>query len=130
MNHIRDLASAIFSACHTNLTSIEYEGFVPHAQRAKGIKGEKLNRRPTEHDIEVCQFEQTWGSTALGHGGIGGTSTTTAPTTVVICRNEACVYFGGQFAYKVSARCQQLREDIRKQHVASKRESTMYEQCK
>ena len=54
-------------------------------------------------DFEVHMFEQTWGSTALGFGGMGGQAMTTANTYVfvpVTCNQNAFVYFGGQFAYE------------------------------
>lgn len=53
-------------------------------------------------------FPQTWGSTALGHGGIGGQMMTSAITMVVVVQpgwhgdhpeGIALVYFGGAFAY-------------------------------
>lgn len=50
-------------------------------------------------------FPQTWGSTALGFGGIGGAAMTTAQTVVVFTYGapigKAAVYFGGRFAYLV-----------------------------
>ena len=39
---------------------------------------------PTVNDFELHTFEQTWGSTALGFGGIGGQAMTTARTYVFI----------------------------------------------
>lgn len=59
-------------------------------------------RRPHAGEIEVYSFPQEWSSTALGFGGIGGQAFTTATTVVVACRDEACVYFGGSFAYKIA----------------------------
>ena len=59
---------------------------------------------PTVDDFEIYCFEQTWGSTALGFGGIGGQAITTAMTYVFIpiCCNQKClVYFAGRFAYSV-----------------------------
>ena len=52
-------------------------------------------------DGEVYLFPQTWGSTALGFGGIGCQAITTADTTVIIERDYlAWVFFAGEFAYK------------------------------
>ena len=65
-------------------------------------------------DFEVHMFEQIWGSTTLGFGGIGGQSMTTANTYVfvpVTCNQNAFVYFGSQFAYEVEY-CDHLKEDI------------------
>ena len=60
--------------------------------------------RPTVNDFELHTFEQTWGSTALGFGGIGGQAMTSARTYVFIPMsiNQKCfVYFAGRFAYAV-----------------------------
>ena len=54
-------------------------------------------------EFELCVFEQTWGSTALGFGGIGGQAITVENTYVFIpecCDQNAFVYFRGQFAYE------------------------------
>lgn len=54
-------------------------------------------------------FPQTWGSTALGFGGIGGQAMTTAQTYVVITYGTVYVYFGSRFAYEMKG---MLREKI------------------
>lgn len=60
-------------------------------------------RRPHEDDVEIIMFAQTWGSTALGYGGMGGAAVTSAYTVVVSDGDCHCVYFGGgELAYKVS----------------------------
>ncbi len=62
------------------------------------------NEQPTIDDFDIIVFEQTWGSTALGFGGIGGQAMTSAMTYVFIpvtCDQECFVYFGGRFAYHV-----------------------------
>lgn len=46
-------------------------------------------------------FPQTWGSTALGFGGIGGAAMTTAQTYVVLANGSVFVYFGSRFAYEI-----------------------------
>ena len=74
----------------------------------------KDNRRVTIDDFELYMFEQTWGSTALGFGGIGGQMMTTEFTYVFApthCNQNAFVYFGDQFAYE-AAYCKELKEDI------------------
>ena len=62
------------------------------------------NSNPTLDDFELYTFEQTWGSTALGFGGVGGQAITSATTYVFIpiSINQKCfVYFAGRFAYAV-----------------------------
>lgn len=63
----------------------------------------KDNRRVTIDEFELHLFEQTWGSTALGFGGIGGQAMTTEFTYVFVpvhCNQNCFVYFGDQFAYE------------------------------
>lgn len=55
-------------------------------------------------DFELYIFEQVWGSTALGFGGIGGQAMTRAMTYVFVpinVKQKCYVYFAGQFAYSV-----------------------------
>ena len=59
---------------------------------------------PTLDDFELHTFEQMWGSTALGFGGVGGQAMITAITYIFIPIgiNQKCfVYFAGRFAYAV-----------------------------
>lgn len=58
---------------------------------------------PTVNDFEICIFQQIWGSTALGFGGMGGQAITSAYTYVFVPvnTNQNCfVYFDGKFAYE------------------------------
>ncbi len=77
------------------------------------------NERPTIDDFELHTFNQTWGSTALGFGGIGGQAMTQARTYVFVpvsCSQKCLVYFAGRFAYKADY-CDNLKEDIRQQNM-------------
>lgn len=79
------------------------------------------DERPTIDDFELYTFNQTWGSTALGFGGIGGQAITQARTYVFVpmtCNQKCFVYFAGRFAYKADW-CETLKEDIRNQKMAS-----------
>jgi hypothetical protein len=86
----------------------------------------KKTRRVYDYEVEVVMFPQTWGSTALGYGGIGGSAMTTAYTVVVSYNGYYCVYFGssGRLAYTVdrirngSDGCQRFIEDMYQQNVA------------
>lgn len=72
--------------------------------------------RPSIDDFELYTFTQTWESTALGFGGIGGCAFTEARTYVfvpVTCEQKCFVYFAGRFAYKADY-CDALKEDLRK----------------
>lgn len=55
-------------------------------------------------DFDIIDFDQTWASTALGFGGMGGSAMTTERTYVLTSRkyeDYAIVYFGGTYAYCV-----------------------------
>ena len=86
------------------------------------------NSNPTLDDFEIHVFEQTWGSTALGFGGIGGQAMTSARTYVFIPMgvNQKCfVYFAGKFAYAVDY-SEKFMEDVLKGNVASVSEAGKY----
>lgn len=61
----------------------EFEKYIKHEYR-------------TNPEIEVYSFPQTWGSTALGYGGIGGSAMTSAQTIVLydMYSDVVRVYFG------------------------------------
>lgn len=83
---------------------------------------------PTLDDFELHTFEQMWGSTALGFGGIGGQAITKARTYVFIpmVMNQKCfVYFTGRFAYAVDY-SEKFMKDVLKGNVASVSESGKY----
>jgi hypothetical protein len=63
-----------------------------------------FERRPMDDEVKVRMWPQTWGSTALGYGGMGGAAVSDAYTVVVTFRGTHCVYFGdsGQLAYTVN----------------------------
>ena len=78
--------------------------------------------------LDICDFDQTWGSTALGFGGIGGQAMTQARTYVVEFNEypKALVYFGGRFSYEADAGNRRFRDDVRQGRVAAVRESGKY----
>jgi hypothetical protein len=62
-------------------------------------------RKHTDYDMTVAaMFPQTWGSTALGFGGVGGQAITTAYVVIVKSNltGEWAVYFGGRLAYVIA----------------------------
>ena len=83
---------------------------------------------PTVKDFELHTFEQTWGSTALGFGGIGGQAMTSARTYVFIPMsiNQKCfVYFAGRFAYAVDY-SEKFMKDVLGGNMAAVYESGKY----
>ncbi len=134
-NPIETLAASLHAGCLRDLPDIEYrdrdweahrkfmnglsneEKVALHAKeketgQVEGPFVEKI-RRPSPHDCEVVMFPQTWGSTALGFGGVGGQAFTNAYTVVVECARAGAkaVYFGGRFAYLVPYRAPLLPTD-------------------
>ena len=66
--------------------------------------GHELTDIEISCDVTLYSFPQTWGSTALGFGGIGGQMITQAQTTVIMVsttREYGAVFFGGEFAYSI-----------------------------
>ena len=84
---ITDLADCIAHAQYEGFSDIHYENRDWQVYRDTGedVRVPKT-RRPTTRDFGVyAMFPQTWGSTALGHGGVGGAAMTTAYTVVLEC---------------------------------------------
>ena len=73
-------------------------------------------------NFELYTFEQVWGDTTCGFGGIGGQAITTARTYVFVPMdvNEKCyVYIGGRFAYSCEW-SEAFEKDLMNQNVAGK----------
>lgn len=113
MNLIEEYTSAIYSAIHKDLSDIEYEYKSPK-QYKSGEAGVLKKRRPELYDVvNLIVFSQSWGSTALGHGGLGGGAITNALTVLVCGPNvDWCVYFGGRFAYRIERPNEVFFQDI------------------
>jgi hypothetical protein len=121
-NPLRDIHDAMSHAQYEGFSNIHYEQRDYSAIRNAKTTEDRANalhatipatRRPTERDFFIhSMFPQTWGSTSLGHGGMGGASVTTAYTIVLECpaTQEFLVYFGGQFCYKLKRTCKYFDE--------------------
>lgn len=111
-----------------NIDSIGFE----IAQVVKDAMGRfEMDKGAIVPDTAVYSFPQTWGSTALGFGGIGGQAFTTAQTVVVVYRAyenpiQTAVYFGGRFAYKVETPNNEFWNDLRSMNMGEVRESRKY----
>lgn len=76
---------------------------------------EEKTRKHTDYDMTVvAMFVQTWGSTALGFGGIGGQAITSAYVTVIESNltGEHAVYFYGRLAYVIRRPNEKFWEDV------------------
>lgn len=107
---VESLASAVYTAINDPqvLPDIEHE-----------FRQTKHKGRPMVSDLTIIHFPQTWGSTALGFGGIGGAAMTTAYTTVIICRNNAAVFFDGKHCYSVDDFKENFMNDVNGRHLKS-----------
>jgi hypothetical protein len=89
---------ALRAGCKTDAERAEFFA-------ARGISTTVRRQRPSPDYCEVTMWSQTWESTALGYGGIGGQAVTDAYTVIVLCKytGYAAVYFGGsgRLAYLV-----------------------------
>lgn len=99
------VSNSIAAATFRDLPHIQYDAkdWVASKVAGKDIITKKC-RRPMPYEVEVTMFAQTWGSTALGYGGIGGSAMTPAYTVIVEYYPNVCVYFGsgGQLAYSLN----------------------------
>lgn len=85
------------------------------------------SRRPKISDIEViAMFPQTWSSTALGFGGIGGQAMTPAYTVILRCGIEHAVYFAGRHAYTVKQPNDKFFQDLQRNYMSDVRGHTQY----
>ena len=80
-----------------------------------------------DDDFNVHIFEQVWGNTTGGFGGIGGSAMTTQTTYVLVPKfNHDClVFFGGKFAYRAPY-SRKFIDDVVKENVRGKGESSYY----
>ncbi|HDR9105383.1 hypothetical protein [Paraburkholderia sp. A3RO-2L] len=114
------VASAVHHAAHIGLPDLHYyvrdnNAFFAlsadaqsEARRTGKYPEKPAVRRPRAHECEVyAMFAETWGSTALGFGGIGGAAMTPAYTVVVAGPDgHFAVYWAGRLAYVVDGRKQ------------------------
>ena len=87
---------------------------------------------PTIDDFELYTFEQVWGSTSLGFGGVGGQAMTSARTYVFIpinCNQKCFVYFAGRYAYAADY-SEKFMEDVLAGNIESVAGSSKYKVSK
>jgi aspartate aminotransferase-like enzyme len=107
MGMIEQFTAAAYSAIYRDLKDVV-------EVRSWSRDQSEFTRRPDLSELEIYSFPQTWGSTALGFDGIGGSAMTTALTVVVMHGVEACVYFGGSFAYRIEDINEAFRADMQR----------------
>lgn len=79
-------------------------------------------------EFDMMMFKQTWGSTALGFGGIGGQAMTSAYTTVVMDMHTGWVgvFFGETLAYKINNPNQKFYKDMHNGQMVEAFKSGIY----
>ena len=84
-------------------------------------------RLTLEEDFFIYDFDQTWASTALGFGGVGGSALTTARTYVLVPKvgEKAYVYFGNSFAYECVI-CDSFWDDVKNHSMVEVMRSERY----
>jgi hypothetical protein len=139
-NPVEVLAKALHHAANIALPNVSQDQLDREAmaswsaeQRYQAAKSNALPykpglRRPMPEECEVkAMFLQTWSSTALGFGGIGGAAITTAYTAVIQGPDRTiAVYWAGLLAYLIPAEVQGLQRemfdiDVSKGHTVSRR---------
>ena len=87
-----------------------------------------LDNQYKDEDIaDIVHFSQTWESTCLGFGGIGGQALTSALTSVIFKTDgKIDVFFGGHKAYTIPKMNQTFYDDLNKHYLKSVRESKVY----
>lgn len=86
----------------------------------------KYFKRGNPWGLDWYAFPQTWSSTALGFGGIGGAAMTRAQTVIVGYGNHFVVYFGPRFAYEVVGPNKLFFDDMKACHMASVKDHYKY----
>jgi len=124
-NGINDLHSAFAHAVYAGFPEFEYEDRDwEHYRKTKEDRRITKKGKHTEYNISVyAMFPQTWASTALGFGGIGGAAITSAYTTILESDQGGgfCVYFGGKFAYRIQQPNEKFYEDIARRNMSEVR---------
>ena len=130
-NPIGELAAVLAHAEYAGFSEIEYDSRDWEEFRRSGDKNAtvKKTRRHTTRDFSVIgMFPQTWGSTALGHGGIGGAAVSTAYTVVLSSHytGEHLVYFGSQLAYTVLKPNNRFWNDLAERNMCERAKCSRY----
>jgi len=127
-NCVESLAAAYYAALYVDLPPVEYRQWTP-AMKKDGVLPHDApiaNCRPDDLDVQVAHFEQDWGDTSLGFGGIGGQAITSAYTTVITCNGSAAVYFAGRHAYSIPEYNNRFILDVRGQSMVAKKDAGRY----
>jgi hypothetical protein len=122
-NPIATLSKCVAHAVYEGFPEFEYQDRDWSMGYQPGVEPVYVTKKRKHIDYEVgvyAMFSQTWGSTALGFGGIGGQAITDSYTVVIesLQISGFCVYFGGRFAYRIDKPNAQFWTDIQEQNLS------------
>lgn len=121
-NSIQSLHASLAHAVYQGFPEFEYQDRDwDHYRKTKENSYVTKSRKHSEYDVAVySMFPQTWSSTSLGFGGIGGQAFTPAYTVILESHQGAgyCVYFGGRFAYRIARPNRKFFEDIAARYMS------------
>lgn len=122
-NPIQDYAESVMRALTVDLPNISYEFRRPGSTPDQT---ETRQRRPDFRDLrDIRSFIETWSSTALGFGGMGGAAMSSALTVVIICGNTIAVYWQGRLGYTmpITGGVSDFMEELKNGHTLSRHEA-------
>lgn len=122
-NPVATLSRCVGHAVYEGFPEFEYQDRDWSKGYQKGVEPEYITKKRKHQDYEVgvyAMFTQTWSSTALGFGGVGGQAITDSYTVVIesLRISGFCVYFGGRFAYKIDKPNDQFWKDIAEHNLS------------
>ena len=122
-NPIETLSNCMAHAVYEGFPEFEYQDRDWSQGYQPGVEPKWITkkRKHVAYDVSVyAMFPQTWSSTSLGFGGIGGQAITDAYTVVLESHQGGgyCVYFGGRFAYRIKRPYGKFWDDIQTQSLS------------
>lgn len=123
---LKEVTDSFYSALYSDFKEFEYTTLDIKDKKTQIKKKRKVEKRDLKR---IFVFEQTWGGTALGFGGLNCNVITKA---YVVCIEgpamDFLVYFGGRLAYHIEKPNQAFFEDVKKyQMVDTKDGKNKYE---
>jgi hypothetical protein len=138
-NPIETLASCMADAAYSAFPEYKYQdrNWAMHDKWRATLTREEMKtavapdecfvektRKHSFYDLTVYNmFSQTWSSTALGFGGIGGQAITSAYVCIIESNlvGGYAVYFGGRLAYVIDRPNEKFIEDIQRHRMVDAR---------
>ena len=122
-NPLVSLSQSLAHAVYEGFPEFEYQDRDWSKGWQKGVEPEYITKKRKHIDYDVAlyaMYPQTWSSTSLGFGGLGGQAITDSYTVVIESLRILgfCVYFGGRFAYRIDKPNSQFWTDIQMQSLS------------